>query len=113
MSGFNPAWWIAIGIGLLLVAADFLMPEVWRRKLGHLCAILGATALLIGIGGIAWPHRSVKTFNVEACAPIEDNSFVLVDKYKHGIDIEPIDLLISLDVTNLRSTRTSVESYEL
>lgn len=124
MFGFNPAWFIGIGLGALFVAVDFLMRGMWRPRFGYLCAVGGVVALMIGFSGIAWDKFSnpeAAAFYVEFCAgieydrgPSEISGFVLgYEEQFAGIDIVKISLLTKLVVTNLRPTRTVVESYGL
>lgn len=50
MGGFNAAWWIAVGIGVFLAGADFVLSPEQRARFGH---ALMACGLLIAMSGIA------------------------------------------------------------
>jgi hypothetical protein len=52
MAGFNPAWFAAIGVGVLLVVADFLIPETVKRRAGWILLLVGLLCLLIGVVGL-------------------------------------------------------------
>lgn len=54
MDGFNPSWIIALAIGILLVGADFMMPEDKKKRFGKLLLVVGALLLLVGAVGIVY-----------------------------------------------------------
>lgn len=88
MGGFNPAWCIGIGVGALLVAADFMMPAAWRIKLGVWCGTAGALFILIGFVGLArnalWLYADAPlTLTSESHSPAYPSDLVV-----HGIKWE-------------------------
>jgi len=58
MGGFNPSWFVAVGIGVLLVAADTLMPRKRKKKIGHMLLGLGIILIVVGAIKVVYPHQS-------------------------------------------------------
>lgn len=54
--GFNPAWFWAICVALVLLAVDLLMPR--RKTFGHICLVLAVLCFLAGAVGMiyGWTH---------------------------------------------------------
>src|SRR5687767_3369555 len=52
MGDLNPAWWIGIGIGVLVAAADFVLPVEQRKKWGRIFFVVGAAIILSAIAGL-------------------------------------------------------------
>jgi hypothetical protein len=51
MFGFNPAWFIALGVTLVLAGYSFMPPDI-RAKIGLTCVGSGFIMILIGIAAI-------------------------------------------------------------
>jgi len=54
MGGFDPAWFIAAAIGVLLLAIDILIPQESRKKIGWILLSLGTLSAIIGFGGLGF-----------------------------------------------------------
>jgi hypothetical protein len=55
MHDFNPAWFIAAAMGMVLVAIDFLMPEGRRKKgIGWILLFAGLLLFFVGAGGVGF-----------------------------------------------------------
>jgi len=52
MSGLNPALLIAVGLGVILFAADFLLPDRWKKRAGWILLPLGLIFLIGGLIGV-------------------------------------------------------------
>jgi hypothetical protein len=70
MGGFNPAWFIAAAIGILLVAADFMIiPEARRKTIGRGCLALGSILLLVGLAGLV--RNGYEKFGTHSTSKVE------------------------------------------
>jgi len=54
MGGFDPAWFIAVGIAFVLAATSHVITPEQRRPVGRFLINLAVVAALIGFGGLAW-----------------------------------------------------------
>jgi hypothetical protein len=66
MAGFDPAWFVATGIGVAGVAIALLLPERLQRKVG--LWLFGGSILLVlvGVGGIINAYFREKPRSVES-----------------------------------------------
>jgi multisubunit Na+/H+ antiporter MnhB subunit len=53
MAGFNSAWFIAVGIGIVLMALGCLVPQTRKKRFGHRLLLVGCVFLILGGLGIA------------------------------------------------------------
>lgn len=52
MGGFNASWFIAVGVGVALVAADLLLPDNHKQKLGRWLLVVAVLCFAIGLSGL-------------------------------------------------------------
>ncbi|MFZ0960716.1 MAG: hypothetical protein WAO35_07395 [Terriglobia bacterium] len=53
MEGFSPAWFIAVAIGIILLAIDHTAPARKKKKIGNRLLGIGIAILLVGVVGLA------------------------------------------------------------